>query len=81
MTSHSEIKYSTFKNTATADSGVKFISDFISVYYIRLFVDECLLDFVHFLTSLRSHLLIQMKHLISDMVLEKYAKNTVLILL
>lgn len=37
---HSEIKYSTFKNTAAADSGVKFISDFISVYYIRLFVDD-----------------------------------------
>lgn len=37
---HSEIKYSTFKNTAAADSGVKFISDFISAYYIRLFVDD-----------------------------------------
>ena len=37
---HSEIKYSTFKNTASADSGVKFISDFESAYYIRLFVDD-----------------------------------------
>jgi homoserine dehydrogenase len=37
---HSEVKYSTFKNTASADSGVKFISDFISAYYIRLFVDD-----------------------------------------
>jgi homoserine dehydrogenase len=37
---HSEIKYSTFKNTASGDTGVKFISDFISAYYIRLFVDD-----------------------------------------
>ncbi len=37
---HSEIKYSTFKNTAAADNGIKFISDFISAYYIRLFVDD-----------------------------------------
>ncbi|MBQ8295515.1 MAG: homoserine dehydrogenase [Clostridia bacterium] len=37
---HSEIKYSTFKNTATAESGVKFITDFESAYYIRLFVDD-----------------------------------------
>ena len=37
---HSEIKYSTYKNTATADSNVKFISDFSSAYYIRLSVDD-----------------------------------------
>jgi len=37
---HSEIKYSTFKNTATADSDVKFISDFESAYYVRLLVDD-----------------------------------------
>lgn len=37
---HSEIKYSTFKNNATADSDVKFISDFESAYYIRLSVDD-----------------------------------------
>lgn len=37
---HSEIKYSTYKNTATAESNVKFISDFSSAYYIRLSVDD-----------------------------------------
>ncbi len=37
---HSEIKYSTFKNTATADSDVKFVSDFASAYYIRLSVED-----------------------------------------
>ncbi len=37
---HSEIKYSTFKNTATADAGVKFVSDFSSAYYLRLSVDD-----------------------------------------
>ncbi len=37
---HSEIKYSTFKNTATADSNVKFVSDFASAYYIRLSVED-----------------------------------------
>ncbi len=37
---HSEIKYSTFKNTATADSNVKFVSDFSSAYYIRLSVED-----------------------------------------
>ncbi|MBR2623061.1 MAG: homoserine dehydrogenase [Clostridia bacterium] len=37
---HSEIKYSTYKNTATAESKVKFISDFSSAYYIRLSVDD-----------------------------------------
>ncbi len=37
---HSEIKYSTFKNTANADVGVKFVSDFKSAYYLRLFVKD-----------------------------------------
>ena len=37
---HSEIKYSTFKNTATADSSVKFVGDFESAYYLRLSVDD-----------------------------------------
>ena len=37
---HSEVKYSTFKNTATADSSVKFVSDFESAYYVRLAVDD-----------------------------------------
>ena len=37
---HSEIKYSTFKNNATAESDVKFISDFTSAYYIRLAVSD-----------------------------------------
>ena len=33
---HSEIKYSTFKNTASADKDIKFVSDFESAYYLRL---------------------------------------------
>ncbi len=37
---HSEIKYSTFKNNATAESDVKFVSDFSSAYYIRLSVED-----------------------------------------
>ncbi len=37
---HSDIKYSTFKNTATAEPNVKFVSDFESAYYIRLSVDD-----------------------------------------
>ncbi|MBQ8309327.1 MAG: homoserine dehydrogenase [Clostridia bacterium] len=37
---HAEVKYSTFKNTATADSSVKFVSDFESAYYVRLAVDD-----------------------------------------
>ncbi len=37
---HSEIKYSTFKNTAAADPNTKFVSDFSSAYYIRLTVDD-----------------------------------------
>ncbi len=37
---HSENKYSTFKNTANADKDVKFISDFKSAYYMRLTVED-----------------------------------------
>ncbi len=37
---HSEIKYSTYKNNATADSGVKFVTDFASAYYIRFSVAD-----------------------------------------
>ncbi len=38
---HSEIKYSTYKNNATAEGNVKFISDFSTAYYLRLsFEDE-----------------------------------------
>ncbi len=37
---HSEIKYSTFKNTEKADRETKFISDFSSTYYIRLAVAD-----------------------------------------
>lgn len=37
---HAEIKYSTYKNNATADSDVKFVSDFESAYYIRLSVED-----------------------------------------
>ena len=37
---HSEIKYSTFKNTASPESKIKFISDFTSAYYMRLFVED-----------------------------------------
>ncbi len=37
---HSDIKYSTFKNNATAEPNVKFVSDFESAYYIRLSVDD-----------------------------------------
>ena len=32
---HFDVKYSTFKNNATAEKGVKFVSDFKSCYYIR----------------------------------------------
>ena len=35
---HSEIKYSTFKNTANADPNVTFVSNFESAYYLRLSV-------------------------------------------
>lgn len=37
---HSEIKYSTFKNNATAEPNVKFVSDFSSAYYLRLSVED-----------------------------------------
>ena len=37
---HSEIKYSTFKNNATADKNTSFVSDFSSAYYIRLTVAD-----------------------------------------
>ncbi len=37
---HAENKYSTFKNNATADPSVKFISNFESEYYVRLAVDD-----------------------------------------
>ena len=37
---HSEVKYSTFKNTASAEASVKFVSDFQSAYYVRLAVDD-----------------------------------------
>ncbi len=37
---HSEIRYSTFKNNATAEPNVKFLSDFTSAYYMRLFVED-----------------------------------------
>ena len=37
---HSEIKYSTFKNNATAETETKFVSDFTSAYYLRLSVDD-----------------------------------------
>ncbi len=37
---HTEIKYSTYKNTATPDAGVKFVADFQSAYYIRLAVAD-----------------------------------------
>ena len=32
---HNDVKYATFKNGATAESGVKFVTDFRSRYYIR----------------------------------------------
>ena len=37
---HSENKYSTFKNNATAEKDVKFVSNFKSAYYLRLTVDD-----------------------------------------
>ncbi len=37
---HTDIKYSTFKNNATAENNVKFVSDFESAYYIRLSVED-----------------------------------------
>lgn len=35
---HKDIKYSTFKNTAEAEKGVKFVTNFESAYYLRLSV-------------------------------------------
>ena len=37
---HSENKYSTFKNTAGADKDTKFISDVKSAYYLRIMVED-----------------------------------------
>ena len=37
---HSENKYSTFKNTAGADKDTKFLSDFKSAYYLRIMVED-----------------------------------------
>jgi homoserine dehydrogenase len=37
---HSDIKYSTFKNNATAENSVKFISDFTTAYYLRVHVQD-----------------------------------------
>ena len=37
---HSENKYSTFKNNASAEKDVKFVQDFESAYYIRLTVED-----------------------------------------
>lgn len=37
---HSDIKYSTFKNNATAENSVKFISDFSTAYYLRLTAED-----------------------------------------
>ncbi|MFR1982947.1 MAG: ACT domain-containing protein [Christensenellaceae bacterium] len=37
---HSEVKYSTFKNTAAVDKDTKFVSDFESAYYLRLAAED-----------------------------------------
>ncbi len=37
---HSDIRYSTFRNTAGADRETKFISDFASAYYLRLSTED-----------------------------------------
>lgn len=37
---HSEVKYSTFKNKADAEKGTKFAPDFTSSYYFRLSVND-----------------------------------------
>lgn len=37
---HKEVKYSTFKNTAEAEKGVKFVSNFESAYYLRMTVSD-----------------------------------------
>ena len=37
---HNDHKYSTFKNSATAERGVKFVSNFKSAYYLRLSIEN-----------------------------------------
>ncbi len=37
---HAEVRYSTFKNNATADKDTKFVSNFESAYYLRLSVED-----------------------------------------
>ena len=37
---HSENKYSTFRNTAGADKDVRFVTDFKSAYYMRMTVED-----------------------------------------
>ncbi len=37
---HKEVKYATFKNTAEADKGTKFVTNFRSAYYIRMSVTD-----------------------------------------
>lgn len=37
---HSENKYSTFKNTASAEKDIKFVNDFKSAYYLRFTVSD-----------------------------------------
>lgn len=37
---HSENKYSTFKNTAAAEKDIKFVNDFRSAYYLRFTVSD-----------------------------------------
>lgn len=37
---HSDVKYSTFKNNATAEADTKFVSNFESAYYLRLTVAD-----------------------------------------
>ena len=37
---HADVKYSTFRNKATAEKGTKFVSDFYSAYYVRLSVED-----------------------------------------
>ncbi len=37
---HSEIRYSTFKNTAAPDKDVNFVTDFTSAYYLRIAISD-----------------------------------------
>ena len=37
---HADVKYSTFRNKATAEKGTKFVSNFYSAYYVRLSVED-----------------------------------------